>query len=143
MAKRSLPPPILCLPFVKEVGRTLDYWAVTPTGNWCDDHDTGQDYALLYLEFRQHDNRPGLPEIVMAMVRHGVQEGNPVAIGFLQTLDSMARIANLDRFRYLLLRDREETKKWLAGHAYEQSIRRSERARIAARRRKKKKGGGK
>lgn len=146
MAKRSrsLPSPILCLPFVKKVGRNLDHWAVTPTGDWVIDHDAGQDYALLYLEFRKHSYHwSRLSEIVAAMVKRGVQVSDPIATGFLQILDRMAVIPDLDRFRHCLLLDREETKKWFAARAYEESIRRSERARIAAQRRRAKKGGGK
>lgn len=144
MSKRSLPPPpILCLPFVKKVGRYLDYWAVTPTGDWAKDRDTGEDYALVYLEYRKHDQWPMLPEIVAAMAKHDVKTHDPIATGFLQVLDRMARISDLERFRHILMIDRAETNKWIAAYAYEQSIRRSERARMATKRRRAKKGGGK
>ncbi len=76
------------LPFVKDGGRygPRDFWAVEPTGEFCADYDTGEQYALMFLE---HENqlshpRPSLGCVVRDISRSG--DTNGIVLGFMQTI---------------------------------------------------------
>ncbi len=76
------------LPFVKDGGRygPRDFWAVEPTGDFCADYDTGEQYALMFLE---HENqfshpRPSLGCVVRDISRSG--DTNGIVFGFMQTI---------------------------------------------------------
>ena len=76
------------LPFVKDGGRDgpFNFWAVEPTGNYCADYDTGEKYALMFLEHeKQHlPPCPSLGAVMRDISRSG--DINGIVYGFMQTI---------------------------------------------------------
>ncbi len=76
------------LPFVKDGGcyGPYNFWAVAPTGNYCADYDTGEKYALMFLEHEKQFLHPGpsLGSVVRDILRSG--DTNGIVLGFMQTI---------------------------------------------------------
>ena len=76
------------LPFVNDNGRygPVNFWAVEPTGNYCADYDTGEKYALMFLEHEKQSEYPcpSLGSVVRDMLKCG--DTNGIVLGFMQTI---------------------------------------------------------
>ena len=76
------------LPFVKDGGRygPCDFWVVEPTGDFCTDYNTGERYALMFLEYEKQfpHPRPSLGCVVRNIARSG--DTNGIVYGFMQTI---------------------------------------------------------
>ena len=76
------------LPFVKDGGRygPRHFWAVEPTGNFCADYDTGEQYAL---EFLKHEKRFPQPRPTLGCVVRDISsigDTSGIVFGFMQTI---------------------------------------------------------
>ena len=76
------------LPVVRDGGRDgpFNFWTVEPTGNYCADYDTGEKYALMFLEHEKQSPYPcpSLGSVVRDILNSG--DTNGIVLGFVQTI---------------------------------------------------------
>jgi len=70
------------LPFVQENAKGVDFWAVTPTGDWSQDNRLGREHAEACAVYMRETHNAGvLGGVVRSMIVAGRYEG--VEVGFM------------------------------------------------------------
>ena len=86
-------PAITTLPFVQDRDGTRCFWAVEPTGDYTADCRTGQEYALLFLDYSARSEGGAILQLIVPDMP---KEQSGIEIGFLE-LVSFAAAAGLPR----------------------------------------------
>ncbi len=95
--------PIMALPFIRNSTRAERrsgrlgriFWAVTPTGDYGTDCQTGEGYALLALDFMASER---CPQIMQWAVLDMLANGHPrsgIEVGFLSTFGRRALLGHV------------------------------------------------
>ena len=80
------------LPFVKDTrkgGLRRNFWHVQPTGSYADDCETGERYALAYLDYLT--SNPDCPGVLQFIVSHMPRDVTGIEVAFLQHLNFAAQ----------------------------------------------------
>lgn len=80
------------LPFIKvnAKGAIESYWYVQASGSWAADNKTGQQYAVLLIDFMRSKAEPTLfASVVKDIPKHGIAHMgglNGISVGFLHEI---------------------------------------------------------